>query len=114
DTEFERKTETRKLQAMQGIRQSLAVAHVAPNDLEKFVERNIDRNGGEPRGRIGRDRIRRRGGFARRADHVELAVVPPKTELGTVRRRGLVDRDVPVARIMTERQHLKRIDMVLF
>jgi len=44
---------------------------------------------------------------------VKLTVVPPETKFGTVSRRRLVDRNVPVARLVTERQGLKRVRVVL-
>src|SRR5439155_11093868 len=63
--------------------------------------------------RIGRNRIGRRSGFARMAGHMELAVMPPETKLGAVSSRSFVDGNVPVARVVTEGQHLKRIRVVL-
>jgi len=45
--EFEWEAETGELQAVQRFGQGLALAHMTANDLEKFVERNIDRNGGD-------------------------------------------------------------------
>jgi len=86
---------------------------VAANNLEQFAERNVDRDRHESRCGVGRDRVGRRGGFARTIDHMEVTVVLPEAEFGAVRRGGLVDGDVPVARVVTERKCLDRIAVVL-
>ena len=99
---------------MQRVGQRLPALHVLANQCEQFAEGKVDRNRHKARRRVGRNRVGRRGCFARAADDVEVAGVAPETKLHAVRRRRFVDGDIPVARVVTEREFLDRACLILF